>query len=126
MGIISNSYIPKEIKACLEDDTFFSRGVTIVSGQAGVLAEGTVLGKITSSGKYGPYSDASGTAGLEKAVAILAERVDATGSSDVNAKAFFTGKFQSSQLTGLDAGAKVDLGARTLPDGTLFIEGSDN
>lgn len=50
--------------------------VTIVSG-TGVVAPGTVLGKITASGKY-EYFDASGNTGIETAVAITLERADAT------------------------------------------------
>lgn len=56
--------------------------VTIASG-AGVLESGTVLGKITASGKFKPAVDAS-TDGSEIAAAVLAHRVDAT-SADAQA-----------------------------------------
>lgn len=56
--------------------------VTIVSG-AGVLAAGTVLGKITASGKY-TASPHSGADGSETAVAVLAYAADATA-ADVTA-----------------------------------------
>lgn len=50
--------------------------VTIVSG-AGVLVAGTVLGKITSGGKYDAYDQQAGT-GIEAAAGILCRKVDAT------------------------------------------------
>lgn len=54
--------------------------VTIASGQ-GVLEAGTVLGKITASGKFAAYNNA-GDNGTEVAVAVLYSKVDAT-SADV-------------------------------------------
>lgn len=59
--------------------------VTIVSG-AGVLAPGTVLGRITASGKYEPATNAAAdpATGSETAVAVLAYSVDAT-SADATA-----------------------------------------
>lgn len=56
--------------------------VTIASGQ-GVLTPGTVLGKITASGKYAA-SPNTGSDGSETAVAVLAYAVDAT-SADAQA-----------------------------------------
>lgn len=54
--------------------------VTIVSG-AGKLAAGTVLGKITASGKF-TASPATGTDGSQTAAAVLLAPVDAT-SADI-------------------------------------------
>lgn len=56
--------------------------IVIVSG-AGSLLAGTVLGKITASGKYKPY-DNDASDGSQAAVAILYSDVDAT-SADVAA-----------------------------------------
>lgn len=50
--------------------------VTILSGQN--LAAGTVLGKITASGKY-KAATATGSDGGENAVAVLVAAVDASG-----------------------------------------------
>lgn len=55
--------------------------VTILSGE--VLKAGTVLGKITSSGKYVAY-DNGGTDGRQTAAAIVIHAVDASD-SDVDA-----------------------------------------
>ena len=56
--------------------------VTVVSGE-GRLVPGTVLGKVTASGKYA-VSPATGSTGEEAAVAVLAYAVDAT-SADAQA-----------------------------------------
>jgi hypothetical protein len=54
-----------------------SRGLVTIEGGAGRLFAGTVLGRITSSGKYVPSPD-SGSDGSETAVAVLFDEVDAT------------------------------------------------
>lgn len=53
--------------------------ITVVggTGNAGSLLAGTVLGKVTSSGKYLPSPD-TGADGSETAVAVLFDDVDAT------------------------------------------------
>lgn len=56
--------------------------VTLVSG-AGALKAGTVLGKITASGKYNAYDNDAAT-GIEVAKAILYQDTDAT-SADTEA-----------------------------------------
>lgn len=72
------------------------RKITIASGQ-GVLVRGTVLGKITASGKYvkslSGASDGSQTPDL-----ILAEDVDAT-SADAEGLAYARGDFAAQALT---------------------------
>jgi len=77
---------------------------TIASG-AGVLVRGTVLGKITASGKY---LKAIGTAedGSQTPDAILAEDVDAT-SADALSVVYLSGQFAESALT-LDASLTLD------------------
>lgn len=55
--------------------------VTIVSG-SGVVAAGTVLGKITATGKYEPYDDGN-AGGSNAAVAVSLYKVDATSADQV-------------------------------------------
>lgn len=50
--------------------------VTVASG-AGALVAGTVMGKVTASGKYIPYDD-DNVDGSEAAVGLLLSAVDAT------------------------------------------------
>lgn len=60
-----------------EADSRFSReGIVVVSG-SGVVLSGTVLGKISATGKYAPVTVAADD-GSEDAVAILLDTVDAT------------------------------------------------
>jgi hypothetical protein len=80
-------------------------GITIAQGYK--LSAGTVLGKITASGKYGPYS-ASATDGRQTAVGILMEDVDATN-GDVGTNMLVHGIFIRSAITGLDATAESQL-----------------
>lgn len=81
----------KPISAALfwETNKDYTRSpITIVSG-AGKLVPGTVLGKITASGKYQP-SPNTGSDGSQTAVAILVDSVDAT-SADAAAMAVVRG-----------------------------------
>ena len=57
--------------------------ITIASG-SGVVLAGTVLGKVTASGKYVPYNDDGTDDGSRTAAAILLADVDAT-SADTTA-----------------------------------------
>lgn len=54
-----------------------SREQIVISSGSGVLKPGTVLGKVTASGKYAPH-DPAGANGTETAAAILWEGCDAT------------------------------------------------
>lgn len=68
----------------------------IVSG-SGALVRGTVLGKVTASGKLA-IVDATKSDGTETPYAVLAEGVDAT-SADKNAPIYLTGQFNPGALT---------------------------
>ena len=63
--------------------------VTIASG-AGQLEPGTVLGKVTASGKFLPHAPAAAD-GTQTAVAICYARVDATA-ADADGVAVFQGE----------------------------------
>ena len=54
-----------------------SRELAVVVSGSGALSAGTVLGKITASGKYAPYDDDNAD-GTETAAGILTHAVDAT------------------------------------------------
>lgn len=54
-----------------------SRDVVTVASGSGVIAPGTILGKLTSGGKYQP-SPATGTDGSQTAVAVALYGCDAT------------------------------------------------
>lgn len=73
----AGAFIKSEAPGDLSRET-----VTIASGSGKLLA-GTVLGKVTATGKYKPY-DNDNTDGTQTAAAILVYDVDAT-SADVAA-----------------------------------------
>lgn len=68
-----------------EVDINLSRRVIVIASGAGILQAGTVLGKVTSSGKYVQHDQDADT-GQQVAAAILFDEVDAT-SADVEAVA---------------------------------------
>ena len=88
-----------------------TKTITIVSG-AGVLVRGTVLGKVTASGKYKAYNNGAST-GEEQARGLLVADVDAT-SEDVVAEMYVTGEFNATAVTGEDAAGIADLEALNL------------
>ncbi len=83
--------------------------ITILNGQ-GVLQAGTVLGKVTASGKYVAYDNAA-TNGSQTAAGVLYAQVDAT-SADATALGIMRhAEVKASFLTGFDTAAKADLEA---------------
>lgn len=76
---------PKNVTDVLKSDfgTISRELVTIKSGE-GVLDVGTVLGKVTASGKYVAHVNGA-TDGSQTAVAVLLHKVDATSADVANA-----------------------------------------
>lgn len=72
---------------------------------------GTVLGKVTASGKYDAYDDGNAD-GTEVAVGILVDNEDAT-LADRPARIALKGDFYEDLVIGLDANGKTDLGSKT-------------
>ncbi len=91
--------------------------VTVASG-AGSLARGTVLGKITASGKYTKVNSAASD-GSQVPDVILAEDVDATG-ADKDAIVYRTGLFNRGALVfgGTDT---ADTHEEALRDKGIFL-----
>lgn len=83
--------------------------VTVTVAGADILS-GTVMGKITASGKYVPYSNGAAN-GSEVAAGILYQHIDAT-TGDVKAVIFNTDcEVNRRELTGLDTAGEADLRA---------------
>lgn len=74
------------------------------------IAAGTVLGKITSSGKLAPYDNTKDT-GVEVAVGILEDQIDDTGYDQV-VSYIVHGFVYEASCVGLDSGAKTDLAGK--------------
>ena len=89
--------------------TRYSRENIEVESGSGPLPSGTVLGKISASGKYGVY-DTFGSDGVEVAAAILAEPVDATFSAVKGSAVVRLAKIAPGGLTW---GPRLDEAAKT-------------
>lgn len=77
------------------------------------FAEGTVLGKVTATGKYVPYTDAATNgAGSDTAVGILYHKVSPTTGNDVLGSMQVFGVVREASLVGITASAKADLAGR--------------
>lgn len=85
-------------------DSLFS--ITVASG-TDVLAGGTVLGKVTATGKYTAY-DGGASDGTETATGILLNRIDPTNGDELGSM-LIMGVVRSGSLFGLDADAMTDL-----------------
>ena len=91
-----------------EGNGWISReAVTIVSGQT--LVAGTVLGKITASGKYAVYNNGA-VDGTETAAGILYDDVDASA-ADVTGAVMIArmAEVNGDELTSNDANGTADL-----------------
>lgn len=84
-----------------EMEDFFSRRVVIVAANQGQLNAGTVLGKITSSGKYVARS-ASADDGSEVAAAILFAYKEFNDSDEQVLVVNFSAAVRSNELTWAD------------------------
>jgi hypothetical protein len=71
--------------------------VTILTGAGVVLAAGTVLGKITATGKYAVYDD-DNVDGTEVAAAILLYAVDATAADVIASVAFRLAEIKADKI----------------------------
>jgi hypothetical protein len=85
----------------------------------GNLVRGSVLGKITATGKY-VLSASAAVDGSQTPVAILAEDADATA-ADKTTIAYLTGEFNTAALT-LGAGHTLDSIKAGLRDQGIFLK----
>jgi len=89
-----------------------SIGVVIASTADFPLQKGTVMGKVTATGKYLPYVDGA-VDGTGTAVGLLNEHVDelrlSSTNQDVTSTIGVIGVAIEASCVGLDAAAKVDL-----------------
>jgi hypothetical protein len=93
-NLIAGSHSPVEI------------AITVASG-AGALTAGTLLGRVTASGKYLPYN-AAHIDGTEIPRAILTRDIDAA-SADARVTVYVHGEFNPDEITGIDAAAILHL-----------------
>ncbi|AWN55057.1 head decoration protein [Methylobacterium sp. 17Sr1-1] len=87
-----------------EDGSYRSRDTAIIASGSGKLVSGTVLAKVTATGKYAPAA-ASGSDGSQTAVAVLLFPVDATSA---DAKAVIVSRHAIASHAGLTYGATIN------------------
>ena len=97
----------------------FPRIVELATVSGGMYARGTILGKITASGKCTICTSAA-TDGSKDAYAILAEAVD-TSEKDKQAVVYLTGEFNAAALT-VGSGLTVDGLKDALRAKSIFIK----
>lgn len=97
------------------------RIITIASGSA--LTKGSVLGRITASGKF-ILSESDATDGSETPDAILAEDVDASA-EDKQAVVYFSGEFNENALT-LGTGHTLESVRAGLRSKSIFLRSNQS
>ncbi|MFZ6767505.1 head decoration protein [Undibacterium sp. Di26W] len=93
-AIRTDVYIPDRLIAD-DADGIVGKGIILLGGQS--YSRGTVLGKITASGKYTLAATAA-TDGSQSPSVVLAQDCDATA-GDAGGLGYFAGTFNSAALT---------------------------
>ena len=97
----------------------FPRVARLVDITAGNYVRGTVLGKLTASGKY-RNSISTNTDGSQTPVCVLAEHVNAE-TEEKQAVVYFTGEFNLDSLT-FDSSFTADAITEKLREKSIFIK----
>lgn len=99
---------------------FTQKGCTVAKiGVGAKILGGTVMGRVTATKKYVPYSDAAGD-GSQVALGVLRQSVDTTD-GDKLGNLVVSGIIKDSKLVGRDAAADTDLNARRDTINDLYI-----
>lgn len=93
-----------------EGDGFISREQIVIAAAAGAMAPGTVLGKITASGKHVAYNNGAAD-GTEVAAGVLYAGVADLAVDQPGVLIARLAEVKDNELTGIDAAGRVDLKA---------------
>jgi hypothetical protein len=85
----------------------YEESILIVAG-AGTILAGTVLGRITASGKLTPY-DSAAVDGSEVAIAVIQNEQVFTGAGEVAINAIIAGEVRLSKLSVYNSGTPLAL-----------------
>lgn len=96
--------------ALIATDNYGPVGITKTIASGAALAAGTILGRVTATGKLLPYV-AGHVDGTQNPMAVLLEDA-AAATADVAAVCGFAGVYVEANMTGLDAAGKLALEAR--------------
>lgn len=105
-GIHTGEFLLSEANGSLSREE-----VTVVSGAA--MVSGTVLGKVTASGKYAAYNNGASD-GSEVAKAVLYNGLAASGSDRKAVVIVRQAEVAAARLTGNDSSGTTDLLAQTI------------
>lgn len=94
-----------------EGNGTISREQVTIAAAASAMVAGTVLGKITASGKYVAYDEGGTDDGRRVAAGILYAAVPDSAADQSAVIIARNAEVMSSMLTGIDANGKVDLAA---------------
>ena len=105
---IKQAGVPNVSFVLHEETSRYSRGVAVVPANTPAMVAGTVLGKVTASGKLVPYSNAA-TNGSEAAVGILLYNTPTQTEDQKVTVLTRHAEVNGNQLVGVDAAAIADL-----------------
>lgn len=121
MSVLETTQSYKEIRVFPQNGSLYlAIPVTIKGSPARTVAIGTALGQITLSGLYDAYDDGNSD-GTETASGLLGREVVTDGTNDEESFMYIRGAFKEDQLTGIDAAAKTDLKARSVPARNILL-----
>lgn len=116
-GISAETFIPDQLIAGRHP--LVTDSVTVLAGQ--VFPRGSVLGRITASGKY-VVALAAAADGSQNPAVVAVDNVDATG-ADVNAGVYLAGEFNGAAMT-LGTGITIAAAAAALRPLSIYVKGS--
>ena len=105
---IKEAGVPNVSFVLHEETSRYSRDVAVVPANTPAMVAGTVLGKVTASGKLKPYSNAA-TDGSEAAVGILLYNTPTQTEDQKVTVLTRHAEVNGNQLVGVDAAAIADL-----------------
>lgn len=91
-----------------EGNGSYSRDQIVIDASAAAMVTGTVLGKITASGKYKAYTPGASD-GTQNAAAILYTPVPDKTTDQMAVAIMRLAEVQAAELTGLDTAARAQL-----------------
>jgi hypothetical protein len=132
MPLVTKTYTGVKLEPYMRPDDAVTESVAF--GNSLTIAKGTVLGIVTTGGKWGAYVDANsdGTQ-TAKGIAMYDFTTDGSGNVTIggdsgatykSAPVYVGGYFRTTELTGLDAAGVTDLGRLiegTVADGVLYV-----
>jgi hypothetical protein len=91
-----------------EEDGSYSRTAITIAAAAPAMASGTLLGKITASGKYAAYANGNAD-GTETCAGVLLNAVPDSAADQKAVMINRVAEVMTSRLTGLDSPGTADL-----------------